>query len=78
MPTSSMPGFHSPVQRIKPPPVVGLYAAVHLLIGVVMVGFLEDLVGADAHIPQDFIVGYLERGGIHIDTAISPLPSLVA
>ena len=64
-------GLHRPGQGVEPPEIIALprLPRMHLGVGLVMVGLLEDLVGADARRPDRGISGVIHGGRVDVHAA---------
>ena len=64
-------GLHRPGQGIEPPEIIALprLPRMHLGIGLVMIGLLEDLVGADSRRPDRGISGVVHGGRVDVHAA---------
>ncbi len=65
------PGLHRPRHAVEPPEIIALAGAgrMHAGVGLVVVGFLEDLIGADAGRLDRGVAGVVQRGGVDVHAA---------
>ena len=64
-------GLHGAGHAVQPPEIIALAGAAGMDagVGVVVVGFLEDLVGADAGRLDRRVAGVVQRGGVDVHPA---------
>ena len=64
-------GLHRAGDAVEPPQIIGLVRVLRMnaAIRFVVVGFLEDLIGADAGGLDDPIAVVIQRGGVQVDAA---------
>ncbi len=70
--------LHGPGDAVQPPEIIALerVAGMDAMVGFVVIGFLEDLIGADAGRLDRGIAGMVQRGGVEVHPANFALAGL--